>query len=149
MPDVDTVSNWVDFYAQQLIRAKDWSILAAPFWNSLGEVTIAEEVSSRGARLYFVKNQAGGVSLPTPANPDNTRAVPSQSDSMWAVPQMSTISAVLDYGLMVDAGGANGPKKANAMFTIQEIISQTVDAFAQRQEFFACGNGSDAMAFAA
>jgi len=149
MPEVDTVSNWVDFYAQQLIRAKDWSILAAPFWNSIGEVTTAEEVSQRGARLYFVKNQAGGDSLPTIANPDNNRAIPPQSDSMWAVPQMSTTTAVLDYSLMVDAGGANGPKKANAMFSIQEIISQTVDAFAQRQEYYAMGPGSAAMAYSA
>jgi hypothetical protein len=35
------------------------------------------------------------------------------------------------------------------MFNIQEIVNQTVDAGAQHQEFFACGNGSDAMAFSA
>ncbi len=149
MPEVDTVSNWVDFYAQQLVRAKDWSVLAAPFWNSIGEVTKAVEVSQRGVRYYFVKTQAGGHTLPTIAQPDNNRAIPSQSDSMWAVPQMYSISMVIDYLLMVDAGGDKGPKKANAMFTIQEIVSQTVDAAAQHQEFFAMGNGFGILAYAA
>lgn len=148
MPEVDTVSNWVDFYAQQLVRAKDWSVLAAPFWNSIGEVTKAVEVSQRGVRYYFVKTQAGGHTLPTIAQPDNNRAIPSQSDSMWAVPQMYSISMVIDYLLMVDAGGDKGPKKANAMFTIQEIVSQTVDAAAQHQEFFAMGNGFGILAYA-
>ena len=149
MPEVDTVSNWVDFYAQQLVRAKDWSVLAAPFWNSIGEVTKAVEVSQRGVRYYFVKTQAGGHTLPTIAQPDNNRAIPSQSDSMWAVPQMYSISMVIDYLLMVDAGGDKGPKKANAMFTIQEIVSQTVDAAAQHQEFFAMGNGFGILAYSA
>ena len=149
MPEVDTVSNWVDFYAQQLVRAKDWSVLAAPLWNSIGEVTKAVEVSQRGVRYYFVKTQAGGHTLPTIASPDNNRAIPSQSDSMWAVPQMYSISMQIDYLLMVDAGGDKGPKKANAMFTIQEVIGQTVDAAAQHQEFFACGNGTGALAYSA
>src|SRR5258705_1036296 len=148
MPEVDTVSNWVDFYAQQLVRSKDWSVLAAPFWNSIGEVTKAVEVSQRGVRYYFVKTQAGGHTLPTIAQPDNNRAIPSQSDSMWAVPQMYSISMVIDYLLMVDAGGDKGPKKANAMFNIQEIIGQTVDAAAQHQEFFAMGNGFGILAYA-
>ncbi len=149
MPEVDTVTNWVDFYAQQLVRSKDWSVLAAPLWNSIGEVTKAVEVSQRGVRYYFVKTQAGGHTLPTIAQPDNNRAIPSQSDSMWAVPQMYSISMVIDYLLMVDAGGDKGPKKANAMFNIQEIIGQTVDAAAQHQEFFACGNGFGILAYAA
>lgn len=148
MPEVDTVSNWVDFYAQQMVRSKDWSVLAAPLWNSIGEVTKAVEVSQRGVRYYFVKTQAGGHTLPTIAQPDNNRAIPSQSDSMWAVPQMYSISMVIDYLLMVDAGGDKGPKKANAMFNIQEIIGQTVDAAAQHQEFLACGNGFDILAYA-
>jgi hypothetical protein len=147
MPEVDTVTNWVDFYAQQLVRAKDWSVLAAPLWNSIGEVTKAVEVSQRGVRYYFVKTQAGGHTLPTLAAPDNNRAIPSQSDSMWAVPQMYSISMLIDYLLMHDAGGDKGPKKANAMFTIQEIVSQTVDAAAQHQEFFACGDGTGALAY--
>src|SRR5437899_3470636 len=67
---------------------------------------------------------------------------------MWAVPQMSSISMVIDYLLMVDAGGDKGPKKANAMFNIQEIVSQTVDAAAQHQEFWACGDGRGALAWA-
>lgn len=147
MPEVDTVTNWVDFYAQQLVRSKDWSVLAAPLWNSIGEITDAVEVSQRGVRFYFVKTQAGGHTLPSLSQPDNNRAIPSQSDSMWAVPQMYSTSLVIDYLLMVDAGGDRGPKKANAMFNIQEIVKQTVDAAAQHQEFFACGNGSDAMAY--
>src|SRR5215831_3879238 len=121
MPDVDTVTNWVDFYAQQLVRSEDWSVLAAPLWNSIGEVTDAVEVSQRGVRFYYMKNQAGGHTLPTIAQPDNNRAVPPQSDSMWAVPQMYSIPMVIDYALMVDAGGDRVPKKANAMFNIQEI----------------------------
>jgi hypothetical protein len=149
MPEVDTVTNWVDFYAQQLVRAKDWSVLAAPLWNSIGDVTKAVEVSQRGVRYYFVKTQAGGHTLPTISAPDNNRAIPSQSDSMWAVPQMYSISMVIDYLLMVDAGGDKGPKKANAMFNIQEIVSQTVDAAAQHQEFFTCGDGSGALAYSA
>ena len=147
MPEVDTVTNWVDFYAQQLVRSQDWSVLAAPLWNSIGEVTKAVEVSQRGVRYYYVKTQAGGHTLPTIAQPDNNRAIPSQSDSMWAVPQMYSISMVIDYLLMVDAGGDKGPKKANAMFNIQEIVSQTVDAAAQHQEFFACGNGFGILAY--
>jgi hypothetical protein len=149
MPEVDTVTNWVDFYAQQLVRSKDWSVLAAPLWNSIGDVTKAVEVSQRGVRYYFVKTQAGGHTLPSLSQPDNNRAIPSQSDSMWAVPQMYSISMVIDYLLMVDAGGDKGPKKANAMFNIQEIVSQTVDAAAQHQEFFTCGNGSGALAYSA
>jgi hypothetical protein len=62
---------------------------------------------------------------------------------------MYSISLVIDYLLMVDAGGDKGPKKANAMFNIQEIVSQTVDAAAQHQEFFACGDGSGALAYSA
>jgi hypothetical protein len=149
MPETDTVSNWVDFYAQQLVRSKDWSVLAAPLWNSIGEVTNAVEVSQRGVRFYFVKTQAGGHTLPSLSQPDFNRAIPSQSDSMWAVPQMYGISMVIDYALMVDAGGDRGPKKANAMFNIQEIVKQTVDAAAQHQEFFACGDGSGALAYSA
>ena len=55
MPEVDSVNNWVDFYAQQLVRSQDWSVLAAPLWNSIGEVTNAVETSQRGWRYYFVK----------------------------------------------------------------------------------------------
>jgi len=66
---------------------------------------------------------------------------------MWVVPQMYSISMVIDYLLMVDAGGDRGPKKANAMFNIQEIVKQTVDAAAQHQEFFACGDGTGALAY--
>lgn len=147
MPEVDTVTNWVDFYSQQLVRSKDWSVLAAPLWNSIGEVTDPVEVSQRGVRFYFVKTQAGGHGNPSISQPDNNRAIPSQSDSMWAVPQFYTIPMMIDYLLMVDAGGARGPKKANAMFNIQEIVKQTVDVAAQRQEFYVCGDGSGAMAY--
>lgn len=148
MPETDTVANWVDFYSQQLVRAQDWSVLAAPLWNSIGDVTNAVETSQRGWRYYFVKTQAGGHGNATLAAPDYNRAIPSQSDSMWAVPQYYNISMVIDHMLMNDAGGDRGPKKANAMFTIQEIVKQTVDAAAQHQEFFACGDGSGALAYA-
>src|SRR6267142_6514736 len=148
MPDVTTVTNWVDFYAQQLVRSKDWFKLRAPLWEAIDEITDGETVSQRGVRFYFNKTQAGGHTLPTIAQPDNNRAIPSQSDSMWAVPQMYSISMVIDYLLMVDAGGDKGPKKANAMFNIQEIIGQTVDAAAQHQEFFAMGNGFGILAYA-
>lgn len=148
MPDVTTVTNWVDWYQPQLVRSKDWYKLRAPLWNAIGEVTTGEVVSQRGVRFFFNKTQAGGHSLPSLAQPDNNRAIPSQSDSMWAVPQLYTIPLVLDLLLLNDAGGNNGPKKAQAMFSIQDIIKQTTGAAAQRQDFFACGNGSDAMAFA-
>lgn len=148
MPETGTVTNWVDFYAQQLIRSRDWFKLRAPLWDAIDEITDAEVVSQRGVRFYFNKTQAGGHSLPSLSQPDNNRFVSSQSDSMWAVPQLYTIPLVLDLLLIQDAGGNNGPKKANAMFTIQDIIKQTTGAAAQHQDFFACGNGSDAMAYA-
>lgn len=148
MPDVGNVSNWVDWYAPQLIRSKDWFKLRAPLWNAISEITDAEVVSQRGVRFYFNKTQAGGHSLPSLSQPDNNRFVSSQSDSMWAVPQLYTIPLVLDLLLLNDAGGNNGPKKAQAMFSIQDIIKQTTGAAAQHQEFFVCGNGSDAMAYA-
>lgn len=149
MPDVTTVTNWVDWYAPQLIRSKDWFKLRAPLWNNIGDITTGEVVSQRGVRFFFNKTQAGGHGLPSLSQPDNNRAIPSQSDSMLAVPQLYTIPLVLDLMLLNDAGGNNGPKKAQAMFSIQDIIKQTTGAAAQRQEFFACGNGSDAMAYAA
>lgn len=148
MPETGTVTNWVDFYAQQLIRSKDWFKLRAPLWDAIDEITDAEVVSQRGVRFFFNKTQAGGHSLPSLSQPDNNRFISSQSDSMWAVPQLYTIPLVLDLLLIQDAGGNNGPKKANAMFTIQDIIKQTTGAAAQHQDFFACGNGSDAMAYA-
>lgn len=147
MAETGTVTNWVDFYAQQLIRSKDWFKLKAPLWDAIDEITDAEVVSQRGVRFFFNKTQAGGHSLPSLSQPDNNRFVSSQSDSMWAVPQLYTIPLVLDLLLIQDAGGNNGPKKANAMFTIQDIIKQTTGAAAQHQDFFACGNGSDAMAY--
>lgn len=148
MPETGTVTNWVDFYAQQLIRSKDWFKLRAPLWDAIDEITDGEVVSQRGVRFFFNKTQAGGHSLPSLSQPDNNRFISSQSDSMWAVPQLYTIPLVLDLLLINDAGGNNGPKKANAMFTIQDIIKQTTGAAAQHQDFFACGNGSDAMAYA-
>lgn len=148
MPETGTVSNWVDWYAQQLVRSKDWYKLRAPLWNAINEITTGEVVSQRGVRFYFNKTQAGGHGLPTLSQPDNNRFISSQSDSMWAVPQLYTIPLVIDLLLLNDAGGNNGPKKANAMFSIQDIIKQTTGAAAQRQDFFACGNGSDAMAYA-
>jgi hypothetical protein len=148
MPDVTTVTNWVDWYQPQLVRSKDWFKLRAPLWNAIDEITTGEVVSQRGVRFFFNKNQAGGHSLPSISQPDNNRAIPSQSDSMWAVPQMYTIPLVLDLLLLNDAGGNNGPKKAQAMFTIQDIIKQTTGAAAQHQDFFACGNGGDIMAYA-
>lgn len=149
MPDVTTVTNYVDWYQPQLVRAKDWFKLRAPLWNNIGEITTGEVVSQRGVRFYFNRNQAGGHSLPSLSQPDNNRAIPSQSDSMWAVPQLYTIPLVMDLLLLNDAGGNNGPKKAQAMFSIQDIVKQVTGAAAQRQEFFACGNGSDAMAYSA
>ncbi len=148
MPEVGSVTNWVDWYAPQLVRSKDWFKLRAPLWNNIGDITTGEVVSQRGVRFYFNKSQAGGHSLPSLSQPDNNRFISSQSDSMWAVPQLYTIPLVLDLLLLNDAGGNNGPKKAQAMFSIQDIIKQTTGAAAQRQEFFACGNGSDAMAYA-
>src|SRR6185503_144370 len=124
MPDVTTVTNWVDWYQPQLVRSKDWFKLRAPLWNAIGDITTGEVVSQRGVRFFFNKTQAGGHSLPSLAQPDNNRAIPSQSDSMWAVPQLYTIPLVLDLLLLNDAGGNNGPKKAQAMFNIQDIIKQ-------------------------
>jgi len=149
MPETMTVTNMTDFYSQQLIRAKDMYKLRAPLWNALPEITGGEVVSQRGVRFYYNKTQPGGHGLPSLAQPDNNRAIPSQSDSMWAVPQLYTIPLVIDLLLLNDAGGNNGPKKANAMFSIQEIIKQVTGAAAQHQDFFACGNGSDAMAYSA
>lgn len=148
MPETMTVTNMVDFYAQQLIRAKDFYKTKAPLWNALSEITDAEVVSQRGVRFYFDKTGPGGHGLPSLSQPDNNRAIPSQSDSMWAVPQLYTIPLVIDLLLLNDAGGNNGPKKSNAMFSIQEIIKKVTGAAAQHQDFFACGNGSDAMAYA-
>src|SRR6185369_1074953 len=148
MPETMTVTNMVDFYSQQLVRAKDFYKLRAPLWNALPEITGAEVVSQRGVRFYYNTTQPGGHGLPSLASPDNNRFIPNQSDSMWAVPQLYTIPLVLDLLLLNDAGGNNGPKKANAMFSIQEIIKQVTGAAAQHQDFFACGNASDAMAYA-
>jgi hypothetical protein len=131
-----------------LLRAKDWFVLNAPLWNAIDEITEGEVVSQRGVRFFFNKTQAGGHGNPTLSQPDNNRAIPSQSDSMWAVPQLYTIPLVIDLLLLNDAGGNNGPKKAQAMFSIQDIITQTTKVAAQRQEFYACGNGSGALAFA-
>lgn len=148
MPETATVSNWVDFYQPQLLRAKDWFVLNAPLWNAIDEITEGEVVSQRGVRFFFNKTQAGGHGNPTLSQPDNNRAIPSQSDSMWAVPQLYTIPLVIDLLLLNDAGGNNGPKKAQAMFSIQDVITQTTKVAAQRQEFYAVGNGSGALAYA-
>ncbi len=149
MPETTSVTNWVDFYQPQLIRAKDWFVLNAPLWAAIDEITEGEVVSQRGVRFFFNKTQAGGHGNPSLSQPDNNRAIPSQSDSMWAVPQLYTIPLVIDLLLLNDAGGNNGPKKAQAMFGIQDIITQTTKAAAQRQEFYACGPGTGALAYAA
>jgi hypothetical protein len=148
MPETTSVTNWVDFYQPQLLRAKDWYVMNAPLWAAIDEITEGEVVSQRGVRFFFNKTQAGGHGNPSLSQPDNNRAIPSQSDSMWAVPQLYTIPLVIDLLLLNDAGGNNGPKKAQAMFGIQDIITQTTKAAAQRQEFYACGNGSGALAYA-
>ena len=148
MPDVTTVTNLVDFYQQQLIEAKDWYTLNSPLWKIIGDITTGEVVSQRGVRFYFGKTQAGGHGNPTISQPDNNRAVPFQSDSMWAVPQFYTIPLEIDYLLLNDAGGDRGPKKSAAMFNIQRIIRETTEAATQHQEFYACGDGSGALAFA-
>lgn len=149
MPETTTVTHWVDFYRQQIQRSKDWFKLRAPFWDAIDEVTTGVKVSQRGVRFNFVKTQAGGHTLPTLSQPDNNRAIPSQTDSMWAVPQLYTIPLVIDLLLLNDAGGLNGREKAaDAMFSIQDIIKQVTGAAAQRCEFFALGDGTDAMAYA-
>jgi hypothetical protein len=148
MPETMTVTNVVDFYQQQLVAAQDFFKLKAPLWNALDEITDAETVSQRGVRLYFDKTQPGGHGLPSLASPDNNRFISAQSDSMWAVPQLYTIPFVIDIQLLDDAGGNNGPKKASAMFDIQKLVKKVTGAAAQHQDFFACGNGSDALAYA-
>lgn len=147
MPEVTQVSNFVDFYQQQLVRSKDWFTVKAKVWNSIREITDAVEVSQRGARFYFKKTQAGGHGNPSLSSPDLNRAIPSQSDSMWAVPQMYAIPLVIDILLLNDAGGAGGPKKAAAMFNIQDILKDTTDVAAQRQEFYVLGDGTGALAY--
>lgn len=148
MPETTTVTNWLDFYQQQLVKAKDWFVVNAPLWESIDELTEGVAVSQRGVRFYFMKTQAGGHTLPTLSAPDFNRAIPPQSDSMWAVPQMYAIPLVIDLLLLNDAGGASGPKKANAMFNAQDIMRNTTEVAAQHQEFFACGDGTGALAYA-
>lgn len=148
MPETTTVTNWLDFYQQQLVKAKDWFVVKAPVWNNIDELTEGVTVSQRGVRFYFMKTQAGGHTLPTLSAPDFNRAIPSQSDSMWAVPQMYAIPLVIDLLLLHDAGGAAGEKKANAMFNAQNIIKQTTSVAAEHQEFFVCGDGTGALAYA-
>ncbi len=147
MPETASVNNWLDFYQQQLIEAKDWFVVKAPLWNNIDEITKGEVVSQRGVRFYFGKTQPGGHGNPTLSQPDNNRAIPEQTDSMWAVPQLYTIPLEIDYLLLLDAGGANRPKAQNAMFTAQRIIRGVTEAAAQRQEFYACGDGTGAMAY--
>src|SRR5258705_1660757 len=148
MPETMTVTNVVDFYQQQLVAAQDFFKLRAPLWNALDEITEGETVSQRGVRLYYDKSQPGGHGLPSISQPDNNRFIPAQSDSQWTVPQLYTIPFVIDIQLLNDAGGNSGPKKANAMFDIQKLVKKVTGAAAQHQDFFACGNASDAMAYA-
>lgn len=146
---VDSANNFLDFYRQQLVKAKNWFILNAPFWNNLDEYTgPGVSVSQRGVRLYFMKNEAGGHSNPTLSQPDLNRAIPPQSDSMWAVPMMYAIPISIDLLLLNDAGGNKGPKKEAAMFSIQDILSNTTEVAAKRNEFYALGDGTGAMAYA-
>lgn len=149
MPEVASVTNWLDFYQQQLIEAKDWFVVKAPLWNAIDGITTGEMVSQRGVRFYFGKTQPGGHGNPTLSQPDNNRAIPEQTDSMWAVPQLYTIPLEIDYLLLEDAGGGDRAKAKNAMFTAQRIMRGVTDVAAQRQEFYACGNGSGALAYAA
>lgn len=147
MPEVTQVSNFVDFYQQQLVRSKNWFTVKAKVWNSIREITDSVEVSQRGVRFYFMKTQAGGHGNPSLSQPDLNRAIPPQSDSMWAVPQMYAIPVVIDILTLNDAGGAGGPKKAAALFNIQDILKNTTDVAAQRQEFYALGDGTGALAY--
>lgn len=148
MPETSTVNNFLDFYQQQLVKAKDWFVLNTPLWSSIDEITEEVSVSQRGVRFYFMKTEAGGHTLPTLAQPDLNRAIPPQSDSMWAVPMFYAIPIVIDLRLLNDAGGNKGPKKAAAMFNVQEILSNVTEVAAKHQEFFAVGNGSGALAYA-
>lgn len=148
MPENTTVNNFLDFYQQQLVKAKNWFVLNAPFWNNLDEYTgPGVSVSQRGVRLYYMKTEAGGHSNPTLAQPDLNRSIPPQSDSMWAVPMMYAIPISIDLLLLNDAGGNKGPKKEAAMFSIQDILSNTTEVAAKRNEFYALGDGSGALAY--
>jgi hypothetical protein len=148
MPEVTSVTNLLDLYQQQIVMAKNQYVVRAPLWHAIGTMTRGEVVSQRGIRYAYGKSQPGGHGNPTLSQPDNNRAIPEQTDSMWAVPQWYTIPIEIDYSLLNDAGGARGPKKAQAMFNIERIIKNVTDVAAQRQEFYACGNGSGALAYA-
>lgn len=147
MPEVTNVNNLLDLYTQQVLMAKNWFVVRAPLFNSIGDITRGEVVSQRGVRYAYGKSQPGGHGNPTLSQPDNNRAIPEQTDSMWAVPQWYTIPIEIDYSLLNDAGGARGPKKANAMFSIERILKNVTDVAAQRQEFYTCGDGTGAMAY--
>ncbi len=148
MPEVTTVTNLVDLYTQQVLMAKNQFVTKAPFYHAIGSITRGEVVSQRGVRYAYGKTQPGGHGNPTLSQPDNNRAIPEQTDSMWSVPQWYTIPFEIDYSLLNDAGGARGPKKANAMFSIERLMKNITDVAAQRQEFYMCGNGSGALAYA-
>lgn len=145
--DAVGTTNVLDFYNQQLVKAADLFPMKAKLWNAIDEITEALEVSSRGVRTYYWSEEAGGHSALTLSQPDLNRTKAPQSNSGWAKPQLYGIPIVIDLFLLNDAGGNNGPKKANAMFKISDLLDKYTKAAAKNQEYAVCGNGYGVKAF--
>lgn len=141
--DAAQLSNWVDFYQEQIEKSDAWYVVNTPFLDALDSFSEGEDVDQRGKRYYFKKTQAGGHTLPTKNSPDFNRAKAGQSDSMYVRASMYVIPSVIEYRMMRDAMS----NKPGVRVKMADIIKDVTEVAAQQQEFFAIGDGRGTMAF--
>lgn len=145
MPDAVTavnVSNFVDFYKQQLLKSEAWFNLNTPLYNAIDKFEQIN-VSQRGVRMYFEKQEAGGHTLPTLSQPDFNRTKGPQGDSMYGYALMYALPLVIDIRTLMDAQ----KMKEAALFNVQTILKSYTGVAAKRQEYFVGGDGKGALAY--
>lgn len=141
--DAIGLSNYVDFTQEVIEQSEAWFVTKTPFLDALDSFTEGEDVSQRGKRFYFDKEEPGGHTLPTKGLPDFNRAKPGQSDSMYARAMMYVIPTVIELRMLRDAQS----NKEGVRFKIRDLMKKMTEVAAQQQEFFAVEDGRGILAF--
>lgn len=141
--DAIQLANYVDWYQEQTEAVDAWYVTRTPFLDALDSFTEGDEVDQRGKRFYFMKEEAGGHTLPTRGLPDFNRAKPGQSDSMYARALMYVLPTVMELRTARDAMS----NKPGVRMKMARMMKDITEVGAQQQEFFAVGDGRGIMAF--
>lgn len=137
------LSNFADWYRDQLMKSAAWFVTKTPLLDSLGTWSEGTEVDQRGMRFYFMKEEAGGHSFPTAKSPSFNQPKLPQTDSMYARAMMYVIPLIMEHRMLRDAKS----NKPNVLINMETILKNYTEVGAQQQEFFACGDGRGIMAF--